>query len=302
MNKPVLVVLAAGMGSRYGGLKQLDGVGPSGETILDYSVFDAVRAGFGKVVFVIRRDFEKEFREKVGSKYENVLDVAYAFQSMDDIPAPYSAAPGRTKPWGTAHAARAARREVSGPFAAINADDFYGRDAFGKLGGFLSAGRGGSGKMHIAMVGFELARTLSENGSVARGVCDIDGEGRLRGIQEMTKLVRAGENTAVDEASGAEVPLDSLVSMNLWGFPPEFLASLEERFPKWLAENASSEKNEWYLPFAVNDMVCDGSADCFVLPTSSRWFGVTYREDRPFVVARLKELVEAGEYPERLFA
>ena len=301
MDKPTLVVLAAGMGSRYGGLKQVDSVGPSGEAILDYSVFDAIRGGFGKIVFVIRRDFEEEFRRKVGAKYEGSVDVGYAFQSMDDLPAPYSVPEGRTKPWGTAHATRAARNVVDGPFAAINADDFYGRDSFAKIGAFLSAPQQGGDVLHAAMVGFRLGLTLSENGSVARGICTVDDTGTLISIEEMTKLADAGGGFAQNGPDGAKVPLDALVSMNLWGFPKDFFSALEERFPAWLAENAATEKNEWYLPFAVDSMIKEGKADCRVIPTASRWFGVTYREDKPKVEAAVKALVDSGEYPATLF-
>ena len=298
--KPTLVVLAAGMGSRYGGLKQVDPVGPSGEAILDYSVFDAVRGGFGKVVFVIRHDFEAEFREKVGSKYEGMVPVEYCFQDIADIPAPYSVPEGRTKPWGTAHATRAARTAVSEPFAVINADDFYGRDAFAKLGAFLSDAK----PMHFAMVGYRLDLTLSENGSVARGICEVSGDGTLRGVTEMTKLVRAGdvaENRENPEAP-VTVPLDARVSMNLWGFTPELFDELERLFPEWLAANGTLPKSEWYIPFVVDELIHAGRADCHVLPTDSRWFGVTYREDKPFVVAEIAKLVAAGEYPGNLLA
>ena len=298
--KPTLVVLAAGMGSRYGGLKQVDPVGPSGEAILDYSVFDAVRGGFGKVVFVIRHDFEAEFREKVGSKYEGMVPVEYCFQDIADIPAPYSVPEGRTKPWGTAHATRAARTAVSEPFAVINADDFYGRDAFAKLGAFLSDAK----PMHFAMVGYRLDLTLSENGSVARGICEVSGDGTLRGVTEMTKLVRAGdvaENRENPEAP-VTVPLDARVSMNLWGFTPELFDELERLFPEWLAANGNLPKSEWYIPFVVDELIHAGRADCHVLPTDSRWFGVTYREDKPFVVAEIAKLVAAGEYPGNLLA
>jgi NDP-sugar pyrophosphorylase family protein len=296
--KPTLVVLAAGMGSRYGGLKQVDPVGPSGEAILDYSVFDAVRAGFGKVVFVIRRDFEAEFKEKVGSKYEGFVPVEYCYQDINDLPEPYKVPEGRVKPWGTAHATRAARNVVKEPFAVINADDFYGRDAFAKLGAFLSAAK----PMELAMVGYKLELTLSENGSVARGICAVAEDGSLEGVTEMTKLVRAGDEAQnlEDPSAPVKVPLDARVSMNLWGFTPELFDELERRFPLWLSENASKEKSEWYIPFVVDELVKEGKATCRVLPTDSRWFGVTYREDKPYVVSEIAKLVESGEYPDNL--
>lgn len=300
--KPTLVVLAAGMGSRYGGLKQVDPVGPSGEAILDYSVFDAKRAGFGKVVFVIRHDFEEEFKSKVGSKYAGHIPVEYCYQDIADLPSPYTVPAGRVKPWGTAHATRAARHLVKEPFAVINADDFYGRDAFARLGAFLSAAEDKE-PLSFAMVGYKLENTLSENGSVARGVCAVTDEGYLAGVTEMLKLVKAGAVAENQEepATPVKVPLDARVSMNLWGFTPRLFALLEERFPAWLAENGAKEKSEWYIPFVVDELIHEGKATCRVLPTESRWFGVTYREDKPFVVEALAKLVAAGEYPARLF-
>ena len=299
--KPTLVVLAAGMGSRYGGLKQVDPVGPSGEAILDYSVFDAIRGGFGKIVFVIRKDFEAEFREKVGAKYAGVFPVEYCFQDLADIPAPFAVPEGRTKPWGTAHATRAARGAVREPFAVINADDFYGRDAMAKLGTFLAAVDPAS--LHFAMVGYKLVLTLSENGSVARGICSVAPDGTLRGVTEMTKLVRAGgvaENRE-DEARPVQVPLDARVSMNCWGFTPRLFEELEARFSAFLAARGGEMKSEWYIPFVVDELIREGKADCAVLPTDSSWFGVTYREDKPYVMAEIKKLVDAGEYPATLF-
>ena len=301
--KPTLVVLAAGMGSRYGGLKQVDPVGPSGEAILDYSVFDAVRGGFGKVVFVIRRDIEAAFREQIGSKYAGVVPVEYCFQDIADLPAPFTVPEGRTKPWGTAHATRAARHVVHEPFAVINADDFYGRDAFAKLATALSQPAGAADRMHLFMVGYRLDLTLSENGSVARGICSVTADGMLAGVTEMTKLVRAGDTAEnrEDAAAPVKVPLDARVSMNLWGFSPALFDALEARFPAWLAANGSAPKSEWYIPFVVDELVREGKADCRVLPTDSRWFGVTYREDKPFVVGEIAKLVAAGEYPSKLF-
>lgn len=297
--KPTLVVLAAGMGSRYGGLKQVDPVGPSGEAILDYSVFDAVRGGFGKVVFIIRHDFEAEFKEKVGKKYEGLVPIGYCYQDINDLPEPYKVPEGRTKPWGTAHATRAARKVVHEPFAVINADDFYGRDAFAKLGAFLSDAK----PMHFAMVGYKLALTLSENGSVARGICDVAADGSLKSVTEMTKIVRTAEGAENREDPEHPVKLTAkeLVSMNLWGFTPELFDALEARFPAWLAANGTKEKSEWYIPFVVDELIHEGKADCKVLPTESSWFGVTYREDKPFVMAEIKKLVDSGEYPPKLF-
>ena len=300
--KPTLVVLAAGMGSRYGGLKQVDPVGPSGEAILDYSVFDAIRGGFGKVVFVIRKDFETEFKERIGKKYEGLVAVDYCYQDLNDLPAPYAFPEGRTKPWGTAHATRAARHVVKEPFAVVNADDFYGRDAMAKLGAHLSSVDPTS--LHFAMVGYRLDLTLSENGSVARGICDISADGMLRGVTEMTKLVRAGEvaENREGEAAPVRVPLDARVSMNCWGFTPQLFAELEARFVKFLAARGTEMKSEWYIPFVVDELIKEDKADCKVLPTDSSWFGVTYREDKPYVMTEIRKLVEQGEYPANLLA
>ena len=316
--KPTLVVLAAGMGSRYGGLKQVDPVGPSGEAILDYSVFDAHRAGFGKVVFIIRKDIEEVFRSQVGAKYEGLLPVDYAFQDINDLPAPYTVPEGRTKPWGTAHAIRAARHAVHEPFAAINADDFYGRDAFARLADFLGradaqervppadVGRADAQERvppRFAMVGYKLDLTLSDHGSVARGICQVTPEGKLSGVTEMTKLVRTpgGAENREDPAAPVKLTGAERVSMNLWGFTPALFDALEERFPAWLARRGAEEKSEWYIPFVVDEMIHEGAASVEVLPTESAWFGVTYREDKPLVTDAIRALVDAGEYPASLF-
>ena len=301
--KPTLVVLAAGMGSRYGGLKQVDPVGPSGEAILDYSVFDAKRAGFGKVVFIIRKDFEAEFKEKVGKKYEGLIPVDYCYQDITDLPAPFTVPEGRAKPWGTAHAIRSARAVVKEPFAAINADDFYGRDAFAKLAQFLQTAQSGD-KYHFAMVGYRLDLTLSKNGSVARGVCQLNPDQTLKTVVEHVKLVPSGTGAHDEDPAAVEkdFPGDARVSMNLWGFTPELFDALEARFPTWLEKNGQLPKSEWYIPFVVDELVQEGKADVAVLPTDSSWFGVTYREDKPFVMDAIAKLVAAGEYPQALFA
>ena len=300
--KPTLVILAAGMGSRYGGLKQVDPVGPSGETIMDYSVFDAVRAGFDRVVFVIRRDFEEVFRTTIGAKYAGAVPVDYAFQSVDDLPPGFTVPAERAKPWGTAHAIRAARGVVQAPFAAINADDFYGRDAFQRLAEFLTQPRAAA-RPRFAMVGYRLDQTLSEHGSVARGVCDVDAAGRLVTVTEMTKIVRVagGAENREDPARPVALTGAERVSMNLWGFTPELFTALEARFPAWLAAHAQNPKAEWYIPFVVDELVGEGAAEVQVLPTESAWFGVTYREDKPLVVAAVQRLVRAGEYPAKLW-
>ena len=300
--KPTLLVLAAGMGSRYGGLKQMDGVGPDGQIIMDYSIEDAIRAGFGRVVFVIRHSFEEEFKRHINADhFGGRIAVEYVYQELDCLPAGFSVPEGREKPWGTNHAILMAKEAINEPFAIINADDFYGRDAMAKLGAFLASVDPAS--LHFAMVGYRLSLTLSENGSVARGICRVSPEGRLEGVTEMTKLVRAGDvaENREDEARPVPVPLDARVSMNCWGFTPRLFEELETRFAAFLASRGAEMKSEWYIPFVVDELVREGKADCAVLPTDSRWFGVTYREDKPFVVGEIKKLVDAGEYPATLF-
>jgi len=301
---PTLLILAAGMGSRYGGLKQVDPVGPSGETLMDYAVYDALRAGFDRVAFVIRRDFEAEFRAKIGRKYEGRVAVEYAFQALDDLPEGFSLPADRTKPWGTAHATRAGRTVIRAPFAMINADDFYGRDAFTRLGAFLREGRLPADKrLHFAMVGFRLNQTLSEHGTVARGICRISTDGMLQGIQEMTKIlpVPGGCENRENEAAPVRLTGQETVSMNIWGFTPELMTEMDALFPSWLRANAANPKAEWYIPFVVNELVLQGRADVRVLPTESQWFGITYRDDRPRVAAAIQRLVDAGVYPANLW-
>ena len=302
--RPALVVLAAGMGSRYGGLKQIDPVGPSGEVVLDYSVFDARRAGFGSVVFVIRRDIERAFRDTVGRRFEDRLEVRYAFQELESLPSGFRVPDGRTKPWGTAHAVLCARPQVAEPFAVINADDFYGADSYRQLGAFLSAPVVAAEAETYAMVGFELGRTLTEHGTSARGVCSVDAAGCLQSVVELTAIARTPDGIRNREADGSFRPLTGreTVSLNCWGFQPGFFDRLEAGFRQFLAENGSSAKAEYYLPFAVNDLIQSGTARVKVLPTEANWFGVTYREDRPVVVESIRRLVREGAYPERLWA
>lgn len=296
-----LVVLAAGMGSRYGGLKQCDPVGPSGETIMDYSVYDAVKAGFDRVIFVIRRDFEDEFKKTVGSKYEKRVKVEYSFQALDDLPSGYAVPEGREKPWGTAHALRSVRDMIDGPFAAINADDFYGSDSFSKLAQFLKSADQDSAQ--FALVGFRLDHTLSENGSVARGVCTVNDSGKLATVTEMTKIVpvSGGAQDISDPDNPVFYTGEERVSMNLWGFTPLFMQELVSEFPAFLDANISNLKSEWYIPFVVDKMIQEGRADVSVLPTESSWFGVTYRDDKPDVVGAIGELVAQGVYPKALW-
>lgn len=288
-----LVVLAAGMGSRYGGLKQIDPVGPAGETVLDYAVFDALRAGFTRVVFVIRRDFEALFREKVGARYTGRVAVDYVYQSIDALPPGFTPPAGREKPWGTGHAVWCTRDAVRDNFAVINADDFYGRDSFAQLAAFLGARPTGSGE--FAIVGFRLANTLSEHGAVARGVCSSAPDGTLASVVERTGIA------AADVGPGKRYSGEEIVSMNCWGFTPALFGGLERQFREFLAARASDPKAEFYLPGAVSDMIGRGEARVGVLPTDSTWFGVTYREDKPRVEAAIAALVRAGKYPEKLF-
>lgn len=289
-----LVVLAAGMGSRYGGLKQIDPVGPGGETVLDYAVFDALRAGFTRVVFVIRRDFEALFREKIGARYAGRVAVDYVFQALDTLPAGFVPPVGREKPWGTGHAVWCARDAITDNFAVINADDFYGADSFAQLATFL---RGEPTRgTRFAMVGFRLANTLSEHGTVARGVCTAAADGTLRSIVEQTGIA-AAEVGAGKTYSGQET-----VSMNCWGFTPQLFAGLDAQFRAFLAARGTEAKAEFYLPAAVSALIGEGAASVRVLPTDSTWFGVTYREDKPRVEAAIRELVAAGLYPEKLWA
>lgn len=294
--QPTLLVLAAGMGSRYGGLKQIDPVGPSGETVLDYAVHDALRAGFGRVVFIIRRDFEEVFRTQIGAKYAGRIAVDYVFQALDALPAGFTPPPGREKPWGTGHAVWCARDAIREPFAVINADDFYGADSFARLGRFLSAlPASPATPAPFAMVGFRLANTLSEHGSVARGICTAGTDGRLVSIVEHTGILPE-EIGPGKKYSGAEI-----ASLNCWAFTPALFAGLDAQLRAFLTERGREPKAEFYLPAAVSTMIQQGTATVQVLPTESSWFGVTYREDKPRVVASIAALVQAGQYPARLF-
>ncbi len=300
--KPTLFVLAAGMGSRYGGLKQLDPLGPNGETIMDYSVFDALRAGFGKVVFVIRKDFEDDFREKILSKYENHIPVSVVFQGLDALPEGYTCPADRTKPWGTNHAVLMGKSVINEPFAVINADDFYGRDAFEVIAKELS--RDHDRKGDYCMVGFRVGNTVTENGSVSRGVCSTV-DGLLSSVVERTAITCEPDGTIVyADDNGEKVQLDPVtpVSMNLWGFTPDYFDFSEREFKKFLDEKLNTPKSEYYIPSAVDTLIKSGEATVKVLDTDSKWFGVTYAADRDGVVAKLAELHRQGAYPEKLFA
>lgn len=301
-NSLALVVLAAGMGSRYGGLKQMDPMGPNGETVLDYSVFDAIRAGFSKVVFVIREDFAEAFQESVGAKFTGQIEVAYAFQKLDDLPEGFSIPEGREKPWGTTHAIRAARTAIDRPFAVINADDFYGSDAYVQAASFLTSNPIEDGLAHYALVGYQIAKTLSDHGAVNRGICQTS-DGLLQGVEEVVNISRKDVNEIEGrslDGSACLVDEDAIVSMNLWGFPVSFLDEIETHFTEFLEEHGSEMKSECYIPSVVDDLVAKKVAACHVLETSSSWFGVTYPEDKPHVVVSIQQLVDSGEYPSPL--
>ncbi|HEY1791945.1 MAG TPA: NTP transferase domain-containing protein [Opitutaceae bacterium] len=288
---PTLLVLAAGMGSRYGGLKQLEPVGPGGETMLDFAVFDAARAGFGRMVFVIRRDFEKEFRGKVSARYEGRMGVDHVFQALGDLPLGFDVPAGREKPWGTGHAVWCARSAVTGPFGVINADDFYGQSSYRALAAFLATASG----PRYALVGYRLARTLSENGAVSRGICEVRG-GRLVSITEE----RGIEAAAV--GAGGRLSGEETVSMNLWGFTPQVFDGLGAGLRRFLAASGGDPKAEFYLPAAVSALIASEEATVDVIPSADSWFGVTYRGDRPGVEKALAGLAAQGAYPARLFS
>ena len=293
--KPTLYVLAAGMGSRYGGLKQLDGLGPNGETIMDYSIFDAIRGGFGKVVFVIRKDFEADFREKVLNKYANHIPVEVVFQSLDKLPEGFTCPADRVKPWGTNHAVLMAKDVIKEPFAVINADDFYGRDSFAVLGKWLSEMDGKTNS--YCMVGYRVGNTLSESGSVSRGVCAMDDNRMLTDVVERTKIERIDGVVKYKDENDEWVSIEdnTPVSMNMWGFTPDYFAHSESYFAEFLNENMSNLKAEFFIPLMVNKLIQEGTSTVEVLDTTSRWFGVTYAEDRPSVVAKIQDLGDAGE-------
>ena len=304
MNKPVLVIMAAGMGSRYGGLKQLDPVGNHGQLIIDYSIYDARRAGFETVFFVIKREIEADFKEAIGNRVSQVMDVKYAYQLKEDLPDGYTVPACRTKPWGTAHAALAARKVIHGPFAVINADDYYGPEAYREIYNYLSAHEDGDVYEYV-MVGYLLKNTVTENGTVARGVCEETADHYLTQVTERTKIEKGNppRYTEDDGATWTELDENTIVSMNMWGFTRSFLEEALARFPafldKTLAENP--EKGEYFLPTVVSQLINEGKARVKVLRSEDKWYGVTYREDKPAVVAAIAEKTASGLYPDRLW-
>ncbi len=300
--KPTLLVMAAGMGSRYGGLKQLDGVGPSGETIMDYSIHDALEAGFGKVVFVIRRAFEADFRSKVLAKYERAIPTEVVFQDLEKLPAPFVCPPDREKPWGTNHAVLMAADTIKEPFCVINADDFYGREAFKVMAEALQK-LDTTTQGNYYMVAYHLGNTLSENGTVSRGICSADAEGNLRHIQEYTTLRSDPEDATCsrDEKTGEVFALTTPVSMNFWGVTPDYFSFSKEEFCRFLEVHIADPKSEFYIPFMVDTLIRSNKAKIHLLSSGAQWFGVTYPEDRDRVVRRLASLVADGIYPSPLF-
>ena len=299
MKKPILVVMAAGMGSRYGGLKQMDPVGPGGEVILDYSVYDAKRAGFDTVVFIIKHEIEEDFKALIGSRIEPHMEVRYAYQELADLPEGYCVPEGRTKPWGTGQAITAGRDVIDAPFAVINADDYYGVDCFKLLYDYLSRPRDAG---DWCMVSYLLKNTVTDNGSVARGVCEVDEKGKLAVINERTRIEKYDGGIHYTEDDGAtwvELREDTLVSMNMWGFQPELVSILQERFPAFLKEAMTSNpmKGEYLLPTVVRDLLLEKKAAVTVLSSPDKWYGVTYREDKPGVMQAMQEKTKAGIYP-----
>ena len=305
--KPTLFLLAAGMGSRYGGLKQLDGLGPNGETIMDYSIYDAIEAGFGKIVWVIRKDFEEQFRSQILSKYEGKVKCELCFQGIDSLPEGFTVPEGREKPWGTNHAVLMGKDVIKEPFCVINCDDFYNRDAFKVIGSFLANLPEGA-RGQYAMVGFRVGNTLSENGTVSRGICSTNADGELTTVVERTKIARVNGECAYREDNredGEWVVVDenTPVSMNMWGFTPDYFEYSEAYFKEFLSDEANIKnlKSEFFIPLMVNKLITEGTATVKVLDTTSKWFGVTYSEDREDTVNRIQSLVDDGTYPSKLF-
>lgn len=289
------------MGSRYGGLKQLDGLGPNGETIMDYSIYDAIRAGFGKIVFVIRKSFEDDFRSIVVEKFKNIIDVEVVFQDITDVPEGSSYNPERAKPWGTNHAVLMGKDVIHEPFAVINADDFYGKESFAVLADFL---RSVENKQNTyCMVGYRVGNTLSESGSVSRGVCVVDDNNYLQNVVERTSIEEKNGIIYYADENGEDVAIEANtpVSMNMWGFTPDYFDYSLKAFKEFLATEGDKLKSEFYIPLVVNNLIVEGKATCKVLDTPSKWFGVTYAEDRPQVVLKINELIRKGDYPEKLF-
>ena len=303
-NKTTLVIMAAGMGSRYGGLKQIDPVGPNGEIIMEYSIYDAIKAGFSKVVFIIKKEIEDTFREVIGKKVEGLVDVEYVYQKIDNLPQGFNVPEGRVKPWGTGHAVLSAKDAVKTPFAVINADDFYGANTYKLLNDFLASNEDAQDKYKYCMVGFVIENTLTENGHVARGVCNVDKEGNLIDIHERTKIMKFGDETKYteDDQNWVVIPKRSIVSMNTWGFNQSIFKELEEGFPTFLKNSKDNiVKAEYFLPTVVDNLIKAKKADVKVLSTTDKWYGVTYQEDKPIVKKSIGEMVLTQKYPQLLW-
>lgn len=305
MKKPVLVIMAAGMGSRYGGLKQIDPVDKEGDIIIDFSVYDAREAGFEKVVFIIKKENEADFKEAVGNRIAQVMEVAYVYQNLHNLPDGYEVPDGRVKPWGTAHAVLCCKDVIDGPFAVINADDYYGRNAFRKIYDYLVTHED-DGKYRYAMVGYHLENTLTENGYVSRGICEMNADGELLSVTERTHIEKRGDGAAYTEDDGAtwsSLPDDTIVSMNMWGFSAGFLKEIENGFGAFLEQGLreNPQKCEYYLPAVVSSLLASDKATVQVLATTEKWYGVTYREDKPVVEQAIRDFKKAGLYPEQLW-
>ncbi len=304
MAKATLVVMAAGIGSRYGGLKQIDPIGPNGEIVIDYAVYDAIKAGFDKVVFIIRNDIKEAFKEKVGRAIEKQVETAYVYQELDKIPAGFSVPEGRTKPWGTAHAILCCQDAVDGVFAVINADDFYGRSAYQVLSDYLKQAQDKDGIYDYSVVGYILNKTLSDHGHVARGVCNVNDQGLLTGITERIKIQRLEHGRVAyseDDQNWLDISETSIVSMNMWGFTPSLFKEIEGRLTAFLKEKINVPKSEYLLPDVVGELIKENKAKVKVLPTEEKWFGVTYKEDLAKVQESIQALIEAGLYPAKLW-
>lgn len=305
MKKPVLVIMAAGMGSRYGGLKQIDPIDEQGHIIIDFSIYDAIQAGFEEVIFIIKKENEKDFKAAIGNRIEKHIKVHYVYQDLEDLPEGFSVPEGRIKPWGTGHAILSCRNVIEGPFAVINADDYYGQNAYQVLYDYL-ANQQDDEKYRYCMVGYQLENTLTENGHVARGICEIDKDNMLVAIHERTRIEKKEQGAAYTEDDGETwipIPQNSTVSMNMWGFSKSMIKELQDTFPRFLAKNIKTDplKCEYFLPTVVDRLIQQGKATATVLPSTARWYGVTYKEDKAFVVEAIQRLKDNGVYPQQLW-
>lgn len=300
--KPTLLILAAGIGSRYGGMKQIDQVGPSGEAIIDYSLYDAIKAGFGKIVFVIRKDIENDIREFLRHKLTGKINMEFVHQELDMIPDGFTCPPDRIKPWGTAHAIWVASKAIKEPFVAINADDFYGRGSYMQMAEYLKS-KSQVNSSNFCMIGYQIQHTLSEHGSVSRGICEADEQSGLKAVVERTEIFKKNDGIVFRDENAREVHLspDTLVSMNIWGFTPVIFDHIEQQFSEFIRKNISNIKAELYIPKIVNEMIKNGKGNVKILPATDKWFGVTYKEDKSLAVQNIRRLIEQGVYPDNLW-